>query len=149
MLIPHKSRIWVKFGVVCLILAACAGDQPPYEVILSSTVVPANGLSSVSVVVEPSSGWMFSRLWSGQSHPEVSISWQEGESLIRKGTPLFEDSRWHQDILVGRESGKVMFTVRLTHNETTSVSEHVISLVPDRGDADQDGFPNALELEHS
>ena len=147
MLIPHKIRKWVRVGMLCLILAACAGDQSPYQVTVSSKVVPANGLSSVSVVVEPSSGWMFSRLWSGQSHPDVSISWQEGESLIRKGTPLFQGNRWRQDMLVGRESGKVMFTVRLNHNDTTSVSEHVLSLVPDRGDADEDGFPNALELE--
>ena len=137
----------LKAGALSLVLIGCARDLPTYQVSVSSKVVPANGLSSVSVVVEPTSTWSLPWLGTGQALPEVSITWQEGESLIRTGPPLLQDGRWHQNILVGRESGKVSFLVNVVHKGLSTVSQHQLSLVPDQGDADQDGFPNALELE--
>ena len=145
-----NSNRWLQLlqaGLLCLVFIGCGNELSAYQVSLSSEVVPANGLSSVSVVVEPSSTWSFSRLWSEQAYPEVTITWQDGESLIRKGNPVLQNGRWRQDILVGREAGEVSFRVDVVHGESSLVSEHQLNLVPDQGDADQDGFPNALELE--
>lgn len=127
-------------------LSGCGESAPIFQTQVSAAVVPANGISSVSITAEALRGWSLNHLVAHFTKPNGTVSILEGEEFARLGPELHAEGRWRQDIIVGHQPGKVVLRLSMNARDGTEVSEHTVTLAPDNGDGDKDGFPNALEL---
>ncbi len=119
-------------------------SEPSVPVVrLSAQELPANGVSSVSVLVEVGRN----RWWhGGEDGVRVEVRATEGRDLVRLGKVVRGEGRWRQDLIAGMVPGRVKLEVLVTRGEKGWRFDETVALVPDEGDTDGDGFPNAVEL---
>jgi len=145
----RQSRHLVALSLLslCIGFTGCRGTDSLYHTWLSAKVVPANGISSVSVVVDLTPEWSIERFFAARSPLHVTLETIKGAGLIRLGPQVDNAGRWRQDLVVGQYPGEVVVRLTVGESDQSETFEHTLVLAPDDNDSDDDGFPNALELE--